>query len=45
MTTSDTLSTGALLISLLAFIFSCFTYLKDKKRNNQDQLFQEKLTS
>lgn len=45
MTTSDTLSAGALIISLSALVFSFFTYVKDRKRNNQDQIFQEKLTS
>ncbi|MFD2904659.1 hypothetical protein [Sphingobacterium anhuiense] len=45
MSNSDIISFFSLLFSIMAVIFSVFVYLKDQKRNNQDQLFQEKLNS
>lgn len=45
MNTTDTIAFFALLVAILALLFSFFVYLKDRKRNNQDQLFQEKLSS
>lgn len=45
MNISNLIAVFSLFISLLAIIFSIFTYLKDRKRNNQDQLFQEKLNT
>lgn len=45
MTTSDIIAIFSLIFSILAIVFSIFIYLKDQKRNNQDQLFQEKLNS
>ncbi|MFN1218161.1 hypothetical protein ACKW6Q_14415 [Chryseobacterium kwangjuense] len=45
MNTTDTIAFFALLVAILALIFSFIVYLKDRRRNNQDQLFQEKLSS
>lgn len=45
MNITDTIAFFALLTLFLALFFSCFISFKDKKRNNQDQLFQEKLAS
>ncbi|UWX59761.1 hypothetical protein N0B40_15235 [Chryseobacterium oranimense] len=45
MNTADTIAFFALLIAILALFFSFFVYLKDRRRSNQDQLFQEKLSS
>lgn len=45
MNISDTVATFSLLFSLIAIAFSIFTSIKDQKRNNQNQLFQEKLNA
>jgi len=45
MNTTDSIAFFALLVATLALIFSFFVYLKDRKRNNQGQLFQKKLPS
>ncbi|SMO54073.1 hypothetical protein SAMN06265171_102421 [Chryseobacterium rhizoplanae] len=45
MNTTDSIAFFALLVATLALIFSFFVYLKDRRRNNQDQLFQEKFSS
>lgn len=45
MNASNIISILSLLFSILAIIFSIFIYINDQKRNNQDQLFQEKLNS
>lgn len=45
MNTTDTIAFFALLVAILALFFSFFVYIKDRRKNNQDQLFQEKLSS
>jgi len=45
MNISDIIAFFSLIFSILAVIFSFFIYVKDQKKNNQDQLFQEKLNS
>lgn len=45
MTNSDFIAIFSLIFSILALVFSVFIYFKDQKRNNQDQLFQEKINA